>query len=193
LCRVGPALQTKATAQARHDARAGLAHALLNGPCLGPAHQTWPIWPSIPQHDNDGPRFSYLHLVHHPASFLSPLVSPPPSPHSRQRAWEQAPPHYIRPTPALTSTHAVAIARPRECFTACAHHRFHRRRTSCSSSRSSPCSSSSTCCPRPRSQSRADRRSSTRDGTSWSCYWPFSARAAEEDTVAPATLRLSWR
>jgi hypothetical protein len=25
----------EATAQARYDARAGLAHALLNGPCLG--------------------------------------------------------------------------------------------------------------------------------------------------------------
>jgi hypothetical protein len=53
--------------------------------------------------------------------------------------------------------------------------------------------SSPTCCPRPRSQPRADRRSSTRDGTSWSCYWPFSARVAEEDMVALATLRLSWR
>jgi hypothetical protein len=31
-----------------------------------------------------------------------------------------------------------------------------------SSSQPSPCSSSPTCCPRPRSQSRADRRSSTR-------------------------------
>jgi hypothetical protein len=27
--------------------------------------------------------------------------------------------------------------------------------------------------------------------TSRSCSWPFSVRAAEEDTVAPATLRLS--
>ncbi|PWZ27799.1 hypothetical protein Zm00014a_002176 [Zea mays] len=26
-----------------------------------------------------------------------------------------------------------------------------------------------------------------------SCSWPFSARAAEEDTVGPAMLRLSWR
>jgi hypothetical protein len=91
------------------------------------------------------------------------------------------------------SAKSVAIARPRERFTACAHHRFHRHRTSRSSSRSSPCSSSPTCCPRPWSQPRADRRSSTRDGTSRSCYWPFSACATEEDTVAPATLRLSWR
>jgi predicted exporter len=26
-----------------------------------------------------------------------------------------------------------------------------------------------------------------------SCSWPFSMRVAEEDTVAAATLRLSWR
>jgi hypothetical protein len=45
-----------ATAQARHDDRVGLAHALLNGSCLGPARQTRPIWPSIPPHNNDGSR-----------------------------------------------------------------------------------------------------------------------------------------
>jgi hypothetical protein len=62
-----------------------------------------------------------------------------------------------------------------------------------SSSRPSPCSSSPTRCPRPWSQSRADRRSSTWVRASQSCFWPFSVRVAEEDTVAPATLRLSWR
>ena len=86
---------------------------------------------------------------------------------------------------------AVAIARPRGRFIACAHHRFHRRRTSRSSSRPSPCSSSPTCCPR--SQSRADRRSLMRVWANQTCSWPFSVRAAEEDTVAPATIRLSWR
>jgi hypothetical protein len=30
-------------------------------------------------------------------------------------------------------------------------------------------------------------------GASQSCFWPFSVRAVEEDMVAPATLRLSWR
>jgi hypothetical protein len=30
-------------------------------------------------------------------------------------------------------------------------------------------------------------------GASRSCSWPFSVRAVEEDMVAPATLRLSWR
>jgi hypothetical protein len=50
--------------------------------------------------------------------------------HSRQRAWEQAPPPRIRPTLAPTPTRAVAIARPRGCFTTCTHHHFRRRRTS---------------------------------------------------------------
>jgi hypothetical protein len=78
LCRAGSALRAEATAQARHNARVGLAQALLNGPCPEPAHKTWPIWPSIPPHDNDGPRLGCCHLVHHPASFLSPLMPPPP-------------------------------------------------------------------------------------------------------------------
>jgi hypothetical protein len=50
-----------------------------------------------------------------------------------------------------------------------------------------------TCCPRPRSQPRADRCSSTRVRASRSCSWPFFVRATEVDTVAPATLMLSWR
>jgi hypothetical protein len=65
-------------------------------------------------------------------------------------------------TPTPTPTRAVATARPRGRFTLCAHHRFRRHRTPCSSSRPSSCSSSPTCCPCPRSQPRADRRSSTR-------------------------------
>jgi hypothetical protein len=51
-----------------------LAQTLLNGPCPRPAHQTRPIWPSIPLHDNDGSRLSCHHLVRYPASFLSPLM-----------------------------------------------------------------------------------------------------------------------
>jgi hypothetical protein len=65
-------------------------------------------------------------------------------------------------TPAPTLTRTVAIARPRGRFTACAHHRFCHRQTSHSSSMASPYSSSPTCCPHPRSQPRADRRSSMR-------------------------------
>jgi hypothetical protein len=60
----------EATAQARHNARAGLAQALLNGSCLRPTRQTSLIWPSIPPHNNDAPRLSCCHLVRHPASFL---------------------------------------------------------------------------------------------------------------------------
>jgi hypothetical protein len=82
-------------------------------------------------------------------------------PHSRQRVWEQASPLRIRSTPVPTPTHTVAIARPRGRFTACVHHRFRHRRTSHLSSWLSPCSSSLTCCPRPRSQPRVDRHSST--------------------------------
>jgi hypothetical protein len=151
LCRAGPALRIEATAQARHDARARLVHALLTGLCLGPARQARPIWPSIPPHDNDGPRLSCRHLF---SLSLHSSASTPP--HSRWRVWEQTPPSRIRPTPAPTLTHAVAIACPRGYFTVCAHHRFRHRRTSRSSSRPSPYSSSPPCCPRPRSQPRAD-------------------------------------
>jgi hypothetical protein len=78
LYRAGPALRAEATAQAPHDARAGLAQALLNGSYLGPARQTRPILPSITPHDNDGSRLSCHHLVRHSTSFLSPLMPPPP-------------------------------------------------------------------------------------------------------------------
>jgi hypothetical protein len=52
-------------------------HYILNGSCLGPARQTRHIWPSIPPHDNDGPRLSCHYLVRHSTSFLSPLMPPP--------------------------------------------------------------------------------------------------------------------
>jgi hypothetical protein len=134
--------------QTPHDARAGLAQALLNGSCLGPTRQTRPIWPSIHPHDNDGPRLSCHHHIRHSTSFLSPLMPPPPRHPFSAEGEEQAPPTRIRMTPALASTRAVGIARPRGRFTSCAYHRFHHCRTSRSSSRPSPCSSSSTCCSR---------------------------------------------
>jgi hypothetical protein len=77
-CKRKKSCRASTTPQTPHDARAGLAQALLNGSCLGPARYTQPIWPSIPPHDNDSPRLSCHHLVHHPASFLSPLMPPPP-------------------------------------------------------------------------------------------------------------------
>jgi hypothetical protein len=64
-------------AQALHGARTGLAQTLLNGSCFRPAPQTRPICPSIPPHDNDGPRLSCHHLVRYSTSFLSPLMPTP--------------------------------------------------------------------------------------------------------------------
>jgi hypothetical protein len=57
-------------------------------------------------------------------SILLPFSLPHASTHSRQRAWEQASPSRIRPTPSSTPTHAVAIAHPRGCFTLSTHHCF---------------------------------------------------------------------
>jgi hypothetical protein len=62
-------------AQARHDARVRLSQALLNVSCLGPARQTRLIWSSIPPHGNDDHHLNCRHLVRHPSSFLSPLMS----------------------------------------------------------------------------------------------------------------------
>jgi hypothetical protein len=73
LGRIGPALRAETTTQTWHDARAGLTQALLNGSCFEPTHHIRLIWPSIPLHDNDGPRLSCRHLIRHPASFLSPF------------------------------------------------------------------------------------------------------------------------
>jgi hypothetical protein len=50
-----------------------------------------------------------------------------------------------------------------------------------------------TCCPHPRSQSRADRCTSTLVRGESVMSWPFSMRVVEEEMVAPATLWLSWR
>jgi hypothetical protein len=150
-------LRAKVTAQASHDARAGLDQTLLNGSCLGLARQTRPIWPSKPTHDNDGPYLSHHHLVRHSTSFLSPLMPPPPATPFSTEGVGACASSCIRPTPAPTPTRTVAIARPRGRFTSCVHHRFCRRRTSHSSSRPSPCCSSPTCCPRPWSQPRDER------------------------------------
>jgi hypothetical protein len=48
-----------------------LAQTLLNGSCLGPTRQIWPIWPFIHPHNNDRPRLSYHHIVRH-YTFFSP-------------------------------------------------------------------------------------------------------------------------
>jgi hypothetical protein len=69
LCRTEPALQVEATAQAPHGDGAGLGQALLNRSCLGPARQTRLIWSSIPPHDNDATHLSCHHLVRHSTFF----------------------------------------------------------------------------------------------------------------------------
>jgi hypothetical protein len=175
---------------ARRSCRAG--QDTIKWLCLRSALQTQPIWPSIPPHGNDGPRLRCRHLVRHPAFFFSPLMSLPPRHPILSRGLEQAPPSCIHLTPTPTPTRA-AITRPRGRFTSCAHHRFCRRRTSRSSSRPSPCSSSPSYCivhGHSREPIEAHQRGY---GATRSCSWPFTVHAAEEDTVAFATLRLSWR
>jgi hypothetical protein len=180
--------------QAPHDARAGLAQALLNGSCLGPACQTRPIWPSIPPHDNDGPRLSCHHLIHHPASFLSPL-KPPPLHHlilDRGRRSRHLLPIFVQHQPRHrlaqwllhvhedVSHHACTIVfaivgRPV---------RLPDLRPVLPPHPAAPAHSRS-----------CEPTNTRRHGyeASQSSSWPFSVRAVEEDMVASATLRLSWR
>jgi hypothetical protein len=47
--------------------------------------------------------------------------------------------------------------------------------------------------PPPTVAAASRRCLSTRVRASRSCFYPFSVRAAEEDTVAPVMLRFSWR
>jgi hypothetical protein len=87
----------------------------------------------------------------------------------------------------------MAIARPRGRFTACAHHRFRRigRPIRLPGLRPFlPPQSAALAHDRSHEPTDARRRGY---GVSRSLSWPFSVRATEEDTVAPATLRLSWR
>jgi hypothetical protein len=179
-------------AQARHDDRVELAQALLNGQCPGSACQTRPIWPSIPPHDNDGPRLSCRHLVRHPTSFLSPLI-PLPSRHlfsiegvgagtsslySSDTSPDSDPPNdYCTSTRVFHSMHAPSFSPSSDVpFVFPAFALFFLLNL----------------LPLPTvAAARADRRSSTRVRVSQSYSWLFFVRAAGEDTMAPATLRLS--
>jgi hypothetical protein len=161
----------------------------------GPARQTRPIWPSICSHDNER-----LALVAATSFAILLLFSLPSCLHlhatlfSGDGVGAGASSTYSSDTsPNIDPRSAVAIARPRGRFTTCAHHHFHRRRTSRLSSWPSPCSSSLTCWPRPWSQPQVARHSLTRIRARWSCFWPISVRAVEDDTVVSSTLRLSWR
>jgi hypothetical protein len=94
---------------------------------------------------------------------------------------------------SLDTDSAVAIAHPRGRFTSCAHHRFvivGRLFRLPGLRHILP--------PQPAAHAHGRSRKST-DGrrhgneASQSCSWPFSVRAVEEDMVASAMLRLSWR
>jgi hypothetical protein len=194
LCQVGPALRPEARAQARHDARAGLAHALLNGSCIRPARQTQLIWPSIPSHDNDGPRLRCRHLVRHPTSFLSPLMPPPPRHliisrgHGNRRLLpvfvQHRPQH--RPTQWLLHVHEDVSQYARTIVFAVVerHIRLPGFRHVLPPQPTAPAHD----CSRKLTYALRHGYEASR-----SCSWPFFVRAAEEDIVAPATLRLSWR
>jgi hypothetical protein len=149
---VGPGQHYAPRLRPKHRTRAhaGLAEPLFNGSCLGPTRQTRFISPSIPTHDNDGPRLSCHHLIRHSTFFLSPLMPPSPRHHilDRGRRSRHLLPVFVRHQPRHR-LRVVAIARPRGRFTSCVHHRFRRRRTSRSSSLPSPCSSTPTYCPSP--------------------------------------------
>jgi hypothetical protein len=140
-----------------------LAHALLNGSCLGLARQIRPIWTSIPPHDNDGPRLSCHHLVSHSTSFLSPLM-PPPLRHpilSRGHRSRRFLPVFVHTSPNTDSRGGYYTST----------RTFHIMRAPSSLPSSDvpfvfPAFAlflHLTCCTRPRSQLQADRRSSMRE------------------------------
>jgi hypothetical protein len=112
--------------------------------------------------------------------------------HSRQRAWEQAPHHRIRPTPAPTPTRAVAIACPREC------HSMHTPSFSPSSGVPFVFPAFAllflpNLLPLPTVTSTS-RPTLVGAGTGESVLLlAFLRVCRREDTMAPATLRLSWR
>jgi hypothetical protein len=174
--------------QARHDDCVGLAQALLNGSCPRPARETRLIWLSILLHDNNGPRLSCRHIVCHPASFLSPLTPPPPHhPFSVEGVGAGT------SSPYLSDTSPNTGPRSGYFMSMWVFHSMHTPSFSPSSDvpfvfpafalfflpNLMPC---------PQSQPRADRREYGR-----SCSWLFFVCAAEEDTMTPAMLRLSWR
>jgi hypothetical protein len=171
-----------------------LAQTLLNGSCLGPARQTRPIWPSIPPHDNDGPRLSCHHLVHHPASFLSPLM-PPPSHHhilSKGRRSRSLLPVFVRHQPRHRLAQFLLHVHEGVSHHACTIVfavvgrlvRLPRLRHVLPPQPAAPAHG------RSHEPTDARRRGY---GVIRSFSWPFSMRVVEEDMVAPATIRLSWR
>jgi hypothetical protein len=191
-CRASTTGRGYGAAQASHDARAGLAPTLLNGSCLRPARQTRSIWPSIPLHDNDGPRLICHYLVRHSTSFLSPLMPPPPR-HpilGRGRRSRRLLPVFVRNS--LRHRLAQWLLHVHEDVS-------HHARTIVFAVVGRPVRLP--CLrpvlpPQPAAPAHGCSHKSTDAhrcgyGASQSCSWPFSVRAVEEDMVAPVTLRLS--
>jgi hypothetical protein len=140
-----------------------MTQTLLNGSCLGPARQTRPIWPSIPPHDNDGPRLNCRHLVCHPTSFLSlsSCLHLHATPFSVESVGAGASSPYSSDTSPDTDSCSGY------CTSTRTFHSMHAPLFSLSSDvpfvfPAFACSSSPTYYPRPRLQPRADRCSPTR-------------------------------
>jgi hypothetical protein len=143
------------------------------------------------RHDT-GPHLSCRHLIRHPASFLSPLMPPPPRhPFSAEGVGAGASSPYSSDTSPDTDPHSGYCTSTRM---------FHSMRAPLFLPLDVVCLPAlhPILPPQPvapahgRSHEPTDARRRGY-GASRSCSWPFSVRAAEEDTVAPATLRLSWR
>jgi hypothetical protein len=156
--------------------------------------QTRPIWPSILPHDNDDPRLSCHYLVHHPASFLSPLMPPPSHHHILDRG------HSSRRLLPVIVQH-----QPKHRLTQWLLHIHedvsHHARTIVFAVVGRPIRLPGlrpVLPPQPVAPAHGHSREPTDArrhgyGASRSCSWPFSICAVEEDMVAPATHRLYWR
>jgi hypothetical protein len=184
--------RAETTVQAPHDARVGLAQALLNGSCLGLARHTRHICSSIPSHDNDGSRLSCHHLIRHSTSFLAPLMPPPPRYHILGR-WcrsRRLLPVFVRHQPrhrlAQWLLHVYEDVSNHTCTIVFAvvgrHGHLPCLRLVLPPQLVVPAYG--------RSREPIDARRRGYEA-SRSCSWPFSVCAIEEDMVAPATLRLS--
>jgi hypothetical protein len=143
-------------------------------------------------HDNDSPRLNCRHLVRHPASFLS-LLMPPPACHPiLGRGRRHLLPVFVRHQPRhrpkqwLLHVHEDVSQHARTIVFAivgCPVRLPGLRHVL----PPQPVAPAHGCTCEPIDTRRH------RYMASQSCSWSFSVCAAEEDTVTPATLRLSWR
>jgi hypothetical protein len=152
------------------------------------------LWSSIPPHDNNVSRLSCHHLVRHSTSFLSPLMPPPPR-HpilgKGRRSMHLLPvfvQHHPRHRLAQWLLHIHEDISHHACtivfVVAGRPIRLPGLHLVLPPQLAAPANG------RSRKLTDARRRGY---GASRSCSSPFSVRAVEEDMVAPATLKLSWR